>query len=641
MSKKKIFPSLKPSVLNPYRFFIIILLLSAAALPVNFIYFYNNRYGVYGLPFDDAFIHLTFAKNLSEYLSFSFFKDEMITSGSTSPLFTFILAAGNFFIENEFLLSYAAGISMFILSIIILFKINLLDFKTKYPYLIASVLIFALDKKIIFFSVSGMETGLFVFNLLLSLYFYRILKIVPLAVTLALSVWIRPEGILFIFAIIIDYFYNLYFIRDNSRTCSIKLTSKNIRLIFFIISGSFLLYAFFNLFLSGTVLPNTFYAKRIFYSPEFMSRETFLENDVLGFFASGSYSFFMPGFIFSFVKLLCDLFKRKGNINFLFFIFIIIFILAFWLSMPYSGLNGRYFVPLIPFYLMVSVSGFIFLFDSLSKYAGSYIHYAKYIVWLICIYMVSHDLYSEREVFSNECRKNQIIHIDAADWIKKNTAPKDVIATHEIGAIGFYSNRKIIDIVGLVTPQLIEKLPDENYISVMQDFLREKDVKYFATMKNWCRVDNANPLFTSEKNERSTDAFEIFKYVPGETHILSKKTNRLLALVQYNLSKNYPDQALFFLTEAVKSDPESALSHFHLADVLIRFGDTVNSEINLLKAIKLFPDYPDANFQLGKLYKSRNDSVSSKECFNRYKKSKDRIFSSYKTISGKLYRESY
>lgn len=643
LSKKEIFPSHKPLVQNPDVLLLSIQLLTAVFIPVNFIYFYYNLYEISGLPFDDAFIHLTFARNLTEYLSFSFFKDEMVTSGSSSPLYTFILAIGNFFTDNEFFLSYAAGISMLILSVIIFFKINRLDFKTNYPYLFASVLIFVLDKKMIFFSVSGMETILFVFNLLLSLYYYRTSKVIPLATSLALTVWIRPEGILFILAIIIDYNYCLFCVRNNLKTDVVKLALKNTRLIFFIMSGSLLLYVFFNLFLSGTILPNTFYAKKAFYSPEFISRESFLKNDVWAFFTSGSYAFFMIGFIISSVKVIYDLSKRKINNNFLLFIFIIIFISAFWLKMPYSGLNGRYLVPLIPFYLMISISGFIYLFNSIGKFdqVCSHFNYIKYIIWLICIYMMSRDLYSERDLFSHECRKNQTIHIDAANWIRENTLPQDVIATHEIGAIGFYSNRKIIDIVGLVTPELISKLPDENYILVMQDYLKLKDVKYFATMKNWCIVDNANPLFSSGKNEYSSDVFEIFRYNPDETHILSKKTNRLLSLVQYNLSKNYPYQALYFLKEALKSDPESSLSYFLLADAYVRFGDTVNSEINLLKAVKLFPDYPGANYQLSKLYKLRNDSVSSKKCFNRYKQVKDLIHYSYKTISEKLPNERY
>ena len=47
--------------------------------------------------------------------------------------------------------------------------------------------------------------------------------------------------------------------------------------------------------------------------------------------------------------------------------------------------------------------------------------------------------------------------LKAAEWIKNNTAENDVIATHDVGAIGYYSDRKIVDVAGLVTPELIKK----------------------------------------------------------------------------------------------------------------------------------------------------------------------------------------
>src|SRR5712692_9540798 len=63
-----------------------------------------------GFPLDDPWIHLQFAKNLHEYGSYSYYQTTMATSGSTSPLYTLLLAAGFSFTSNEFLLSYTFGI---------------------------------------------------------------------------------------------------------------------------------------------------------------------------------------------------------------------------------------------------------------------------------------------------------------------------------------------------------------------------------------------------------------------------------------------------------------------------------------------------------------------------------------------------
>lgn len=640
MSKKKTFPFYKPSVFYHRRFVLTFLFISAAAIPLYFIcYSYFQNKGS-GLPFDDAFIHLTFARNITEYGAFSFFKNEMSTSGSSSPLYTFILALGSSFFNNEFFLCYFTGILFFGFSSIVFFKIIRLEYGSNNIYIIATAAIFVLDKHMIFFSVSGMETILFILILLASLYFYRTSKAVPLALSLGLTIWTRPEGALFILAIIADYISCRFYLKVNSKTGSEKFNGREKKQIAFILSVLMITYIFFNLLLSDTILPNTFYAKSIFYSPEFMSREIFLENDVWDYFTSGSYSFFFIGFMISSVKIIYDLLNRKRNNNFIHYLFLMTVISAYWLKMPYSGLNGRYFVPLIPFYLIISFAGFITLFNYLNKFIpiGIYFNSVKYISFLLMIYLISNDLNSERNLYANSCRTNQLTHINAANWIKNNTRPGDIIATHEIGAIGFYAQRKIIDIAGIITPELIKSLSDENYILIMQKYLDKRGVNYFATMNNWCIVDNNNPLFNSGIDQPKSEYFEIFKYIPDSTHILSKKVSRSVTIAKYNLYKKNNYQALCILNEAAESDSASALIYFLMAEANSRIGDTANTELNLLKAVKLFPDYPAANLQLCNFYKTKNDFVNKIKYNNRYEQIEKILNSSdnhYSGIAGK------
>ena len=47
-----------------------------------------------------------------------------------------------------------------------------------------------------------------------------------------------------------------------------------------------------------------------------------------------------------------------------------------------------------------------------------------------------------------------------SDWINLNTTEEQSIATFEIGYIGYFTDRKIIDLAGLVTPELFPWVDD-------------------------------------------------------------------------------------------------------------------------------------------------------------------------------------
>ena len=94
---------------------------TAAGASLFFVLSALQANGGSGFPLDDAWIHLQFARNLHEYGSFSYFQDRMVTSGSTSPLYTLLLAAGFFLTSNEMILSYALGILSHVALVILVF----------------------------------------------------------------------------------------------------------------------------------------------------------------------------------------------------------------------------------------------------------------------------------------------------------------------------------------------------------------------------------------------------------------------------------------------------------------------------------------------------------------------------------------
>jgi hypothetical protein len=69
-----------------------------------------------------------------------------------------------------------------------------------------------------------------------------------------------------------------------------------------------------------------------------------------------------------------------------------------------------------------------------------------------------------------------------AFWVEENTPPEAVIAVHDIGAMGFFGNRQLIDLAGLANPEVIPFIRDEAKI---HDYLIIRGANYFVCFNDW------------------------------------------------------------------------------------------------------------------------------------------------------------
>jgi hypothetical protein len=72
--------------------------------------------------------------------------------------------------------------------------------------------------------------------------------------------------------------------------------------------------------------------------------------------------------------------------------------------------------------------------------------------------------------------------VQTAAWVKQNTPQGSRIAAHDIGALGYYSNRKIIDLAGLVNPEVISLIRNESAIA---NYLDTIGADYLVTFPGW------------------------------------------------------------------------------------------------------------------------------------------------------------
>jgi hypothetical protein len=72
--------------------------------------------------------------------------------------------------------------------------------------------------------------------------------------------------------------------------------------------------------------------------------------------------------------------------------------------------------------------------------------------------------------------------VATARWVAANTPAEALIAAHDIGALGYFGRRHILDMAGLVSPQVIPFIRDEGRLS---GWLDQEGASYLVTFPNW------------------------------------------------------------------------------------------------------------------------------------------------------------
>ncbi|HSP86860.1 MAG TPA: glycosyltransferase family 39 protein, partial [Ignavibacteriaceae bacterium] len=213
---------------NPkYKYILFLPVLIGLLAGIYFIYSSYETNGYFGFPLDDPWIHLTFAKNFIEYSNFSYFKNEIVTSGSTSPVYTLLLSLFYFIFKNEFILSYLIGIIFGIVMIYIIIKLTGFHFKNAWLLTLLTAFLVSVQPKLNLINVSGMETSMFIFFIAASLYAYKSKKIILLGIFLGLTIWCRPDGFILWIAVGLDYLIQKYYFDKSDTTSSSEIKIQN------------------------------------------------------------------------------------------------------------------------------------------------------------------------------------------------------------------------------------------------------------------------------------------------------------------------------------------------------------------------------------------------------------------------------
>jgi hypothetical protein len=557
--------------------------------------------GAFGFPLDDPWIHLQFARNLREYASFSYFKNEMATSGSTSPLYTFLLAVGFLFTPNEMVLSYVLGILFLVCGAFLLHRIADTLFERAPLLPLAATALFLLEPRLIWAALSGMETTLFIFLLLATWYFFRRRSARWLGVSAGLLLWTRPEALLFFGILGIDAAYETLRTRKSpQRKKHAPVETPDYRWLYSAALIALALgatYAAFNYVLSGTVLPNTYGAKTRYYG----AGGTGFPAAVFHFLTDNHFSVLATAAAIGSAAILWSIVRRRRQELIVPLLWPIALFLAYWQRLPFLYQEGRYLMPLLPFFIILGMHGIEMAIRAggrfisfLSRSSGSRLFAGAIVIVIFAQFVVA--AWHMRDTYAAECKYITERQVRTAVWIREFTPPDAVIGTHDVGAIGFYSHRRVVDMVGLVSPGMIDHIGS---FDGLRTFLAANHVSHIAVLRNWFDVANQPALFSTD--QRNPEIMQVFAFDPGHIHFVPQNASRMTDEAEFRLSRGEVQYAGPLLQQSLRIDPQCARSHYLLGMAFLAIGKKEDGAREFTSALALQPDYKEARLALLRL----------------------------------------
>lgn len=468
----------------------------AIAVVAHFLWQEWQIAGAWGFPLDDTWIHLQFARNLSERGEFSFNPGQPL-SASTSPLWTLFLALIHLMPCDVIWAVKAVGLLLlWTCGVLTLLLAHELGLKPHWALLAGGVVV--LTPRLIWGSLSGMEVMFYATLATAGLLGHvRSLNRPPAlwgTTCFALATLARPEcAMLFPLAIL-----------DRWRICrdwrTLWRLYRHHALVFGLILTPFLT---FNLLTLGKWLPNTYYAKvgvyglpgalvagdwvrigkTVLFYPLIQMQEIVrfgVENHlILAFFVP----FGMGWFLFS---------GQNTSRSLLLPMVLIAFPILRGILAPFQGAtfqHGRYVAHLVPVLTIAGLLGLQGCWEFIRdryQVPAQWLHRAYRVAFLLILWNALAMNLQYARTYGQDVENIQTMHVQMGQWLAQNTPSDAVIATHDIGAIGYFSGRRILDTVGLVTPEVLPfinagKSVEEGVLA----FLEHRKPDYLVVMPNW------------------------------------------------------------------------------------------------------------------------------------------------------------
>ena len=459
-----------------------LLIIAAAVSLVASIYLLTSHLtNGLGFPLDDSWIHQTYARNFALRGEWAF-RPGIPSAGSTAPLWSALLSIGFLLHLAPYLWSYVLGAAfLFALAVTCEWAVRKLlnTYKPRVPWV---GIFFALEWHLVWAGMSGMETMLHAFltTLVLAMLMTETRRYLTLGLLTGLAVWVRPDGLTLAGPVL----FTIVFAERTSKSGVGAVTRYSIGF-----GSLFVPYLLFNLAVGGVPMPNTFYAKQA----EYVSWQALPVLERLAQMGlqllAGPGIALVPGMLLWLTKSFRQ--KMWGSLGA--FMWCVSY-LALYVSRLPAYQHGRYQIPALP---VLFLFGLLAMADFEERVYAAAHHRVLRIVSRAAIAMLSLAfVFLGARSYAQDVALINTEMVVTAKWAAQNLPNDALIAAHDIGALGYFDSHALIDLAGLISPDVIPFIRDERRLAV---YLDQERADYLIAFPDFypSLIENSEPVFST------------------------------------------------------------------------------------------------------------------------------------------------
>lgn len=484
---------------------------------------YSALSGGIGFPLDDSWIHQVYARNLAQTHQWAFVPG-VPSAGSTSPFYTVLLTIGYWLPIPYWLWTYVLGAVALALCALVAARLagQIFPDAPNAPLFVGLLVVFSWH--LVWAASAGMETVLFAMlcTLLVGLTwrertaqpgigpaFRRGLVVGVIGGLVTLT---RPEGTGLV--ALCGLFTLIGHPHKTWKEFGAWAVGVGLGWIVFVSPNMI-----FNYQMNGSPFPNTSAAKQ---AETLFLRIPPLWERALTFIyplSAGSAGLLLPGVLYT-LYLLGKRVRtdRRELLYWIAPIWIAGDVLLYAAQLPVPYQHGRYAMPLLPLYLALGAGGTLAMLGAairwrkgrptaqlLARTVTRTLFIATVVVllitWVLGVGYYAYDVH----LINNEM-------VTASHWIAANIPTDTPFATHDIGAIGYFAPRPLVDLAGLISPDIVPIINDGE---AKMKYMQSHGVQYVMATLGQIPTDVTDtrlcPIYTTPANSPPEIHMTVYK----------------------------------------------------------------------------------------------------------------------------------